>query len=51
MKSGILAAETAFDAMLSGDSSADTLQRIQSGGGWELDSRGIVAGAEFPSGI
>ena len=51
IKSGMLAAETAFEALKTNDSSAATLGRFQTRGRIELDQRRVMEGPQFPSGF
>ena len=51
IKSGMLAAETAFEALTKDDSSAATLRRIPEKSRIELDQRRAVEGAQLASGI
>ena len=51
IKSGMLAAETAFDALLAGNFSAAQLQAFQTEGRRELDQARALPGAQLPPGI
>ena len=51
IKSGMLAAETAFESMLVGDNSSVALGAYREPGGRQLDQRGAIPGTQFPPGL
>ena len=51
IKSGMLAAETAFEALTKNDSSASTLTQFQKKGRIQLDQRRTLEGPQLPPGI
>ena len=51
IKSGMLAAETIYEALCAGDTSAKTLSAYPRKDRGELDQERIVGGSEFPPGI
>ena len=51
IKSGMLAAETAFEAWIAGDSSAKQLGKLPGESGIQLDQTGALSRAQLPSGL
>ena len=51
IKSGMLAAETAFESMLVGDQLERGSQRLREPGGGQLDQRGAIPGTQFSPGF
>ena len=51
IKSGMLAAETAFEALKKDDFSAAMLERFSDASGIELDQGRALEGAQLPSGL